>query len=194
VKVCSVTFLSLSWPKLIYGKYLFSQIQVGSAGIEITAQSVSHTTQSTFPWSLPLLSRPMDQDLLCRIPAQPVSRPAQPVFPLVHSATQQVGQPISALLDTSSASFNTDSAGIWAVRSNIQLHFVGSYIYQLLSLSTWEPTPNSISNLRNTSHSLTHISCLSHFKSLERNLWVRLRAAGFCASSLDPSCSSWFEL
>jgi hypothetical protein len=68
------------------------------------------------------------------------------------------------------------------------------YILTSTYLPTQEHTPNSISNLRNTSHSLSHISCLSHFKSLERILWVRLRAVGFCASSPNPSCSSWFEL
>jgi hypothetical protein len=46
------------------------------------------------------------------------------------------------------------------------------------------------SNLRNTPHSLSHIFCLSHFKSFERNLLLRLRAAGFYASSPNPSYSS----
>jgi hypothetical protein len=68
------------------------------------------------------------------------------------------------------------------------------YILTPTSLPTQEHDPNSISNLRNTSHSLSHVSCLSHFKSLERNLWVRLKSYGFCASSPNPSCSSPFEL
>jgi hypothetical protein len=94
-----------------------------------------------------------------------------------------------------SAGFNTGSTGIWAERSNDQLHFGGSYTYSLLPLSsTQEHAQNSIPNMRNTHHSLTHISCLSHFKSLERNLWVRFRVVGFCASSPNLSCSSWFEL
>jgi hypothetical protein len=46
-----------------------------------------------------------------------------------------------------------------------------TYTHSYLSLSPkWEHNLNSISNMRNTSHSLSHISCLSHFKSLERNL------------------------
>jgi hypothetical protein len=53
------------------------------------------------------------------------------------------------------------------------------YILTPTSLHTQEHDPNSISNLKNTSHSLSHISCLSHFKSLERNLWVCLRSAIF---------------
>jgi hypothetical protein len=53
------------------------------------------------------------------------------------------------------------------------------YTHSYLSPHIREHDPNSISNLRNTSHSLSHISCLSHFKSLERNLWVSLRAAIF---------------
>jgi hypothetical protein len=55
---------------------------------------------------------------------------------------------------------------------------ISTYIYSLLPLfTTQEHDLDSISNLRNTSHSLSHTSCLSHFKSLERNLWVSLRAA-----------------
>jgi hypothetical protein len=38
---------------------------------------------------------------------------------------------------------------------------------------TVEHDLDSIFNLRNTSHSLSHTSCLSHFKSLERN-WKHL--------------------
>jgi hypothetical protein len=53
VKLCSTTFLSLSWPKLLSGKYLFSRFlgwfswysntgsagfQAGSAGIQILVQ------------------------------------------------------------------------------------------------------------------------------------------------------------
>jgi hypothetical protein len=68
------------------------------------------------------------------------------------------------------------------------------YILTPTSLPTQEDTQNFIPNLRNTSHSLSHTSCLSHFKSLERNLWVRLKSCDFCASSPNPSCSSWFEL
>jgi hypothetical protein len=44
------------------------------------------------------------------------------------------------------------------------------YILTPTSLPTQEHDPNSISNLKNTSHDLSHISFLSHFKSLERNL------------------------
>jgi hypothetical protein len=53
------------------------------------------------------------------------------------------------------------------------------YTHSYLSPHIREHDLNSISNLRNTSHSLSHISCLSHFKSLERNLWVSLRAVVF---------------
>ena len=52
------------------------------------------------------------------------------------------------------------------------------YTHSYLS-PTQEHTLNSISNLRNTSHHLSHISCLSHFKSSESTPWVRLRAACF---------------
>jgi hypothetical protein len=44
------------------------------------------------------------------------------------------------------------------------------YTDSYLSPHSREHDLNSISNLRNTSHSLSHISYLSHFKSLERNL------------------------
>jgi hypothetical protein len=53
------------------------------------------------------------------------------------------------------------------------------YILTPTSLLPLEHDSNSISNRRNTSHSLSHVSCLSHFKTLERNLWVNLRAAIF---------------
>jgi hypothetical protein len=56
VKVCSTTFLSLSWPKLLCGKYWFNRFsgwfswysntgsagfQAGSAGFQILAQPVT---------------------------------------------------------------------------------------------------------------------------------------------------------
>jgi hypothetical protein len=44
------------------------------------------------------------------------------------------------------------------------------YTHSYLSPCTRERDPNSISNLKNTSHSLSHISYLSHFISLKRNL------------------------
>jgi hypothetical protein len=38
VKVCSTTFLSLSWPKLLSRKYWFNWFQAGSVGIQILVQ------------------------------------------------------------------------------------------------------------------------------------------------------------
>jgi uncharacterized CHY-type Zn-finger protein len=67
------------------------------------------------------------------------------------------------------------------------------YTHFYLSPHTSEHDLTSISNLRHTSHYLSHISCLSHFKYLERNL-REIESCSFCASSLNPSCSSSFEL
>jgi hypothetical protein len=79
-------------------------------------------------------------------------------------------------LNRSYGRFNRSSTAKSAQRLVLKPHL---YILTPTSLPTQELDPNSISNLKNTSHSLSHISCLSHFKSLERNLWVSLRAAVF---------------
>ena len=68
------------------------------------------------------------------------------------------------------------------------------YILTPTSLPTEEHAQNFIPNLRNTSHSLSHTSCLSHFKSLEKKSLSEFESCGFCASSPNLSFSSLFEL
>ena len=179
MKVCSTTFLSLSWSKLLSGKYWFSR-----------------TLNRRLNWFLSGGNR-FNQFLHCspfwKILVQPDTQPdTQPVFvwwKQVQPVLKQV-QPVFALFTffcQSAVSAKKLYAAFWKPvqpvfgqksqqRLVLEPHL---YILTPTSLPTEEHAQNFIPNLRNTSHSLSHTSCLSHFKSLERNLWVRLRAVVF---------------
>jgi hypothetical protein len=143
VKVCSTTFLSLSWPKLLSGKYWFSWFQAGSADIQILVQP---DTQ----------------------PVSSLVETGSAGFCMVHfflpvcCVSQKV---VHSFLKTGSAGFGTGSTGFCAEKSkNTSFGAPPIYIHSYLSppqqcthktsFLTWETPPT-----------LSHTSCLSHFKS-----------------------------
>jgi hypothetical protein len=148
VKVCSTTFLSLSWPKLLFGKYRFNRFLHCSPFWKILVQP---DTQPVFVWWKHV---------------QPVLKQVQPVFALFTFFCQSVvsaTKPVQPVLGPVQPVFGQKSKK----RLVLEPHL---YILTPTSLPTVEHDFDSIPNLRNTSHSLSHTSYLSHFKSLERNL------------------------
>ena len=118
-------------------------------------------------------------------PVQPVSAlfpsvtASLPVSPVRKSHVQFFGKPVQPNFESGSTEFETGSTEFQSDFPNGH-QLLGAPLYTPPTLfPTGVHAQNSISNLRNTFHSLSHTSCLSHFKSLERNLWVSLRAAGF---------------
>jgi hypothetical protein len=74
--------------------------------------------------------------------------------------------------------------------ASFELHL---YILTPTSLPTQEHDPNSISNLKNTSHSLTHLLPLP-FQIFGEKTLSEFESCGFCASTPHLSCFSSFEL
>jgi hypothetical protein len=94
VKVCSTTFLSLSWPKLLSGKYWFSWFlgwfswysNTGSAGFQAGSAGI----QKPVNRFLDHLSGTLNRFLVWWKPVQPVLKPVQPVFALFTFFCQSV--------------------------------------------------------------------------------------------------------
>ena len=187
MKVCSTTFLSLSWPKLLSGKYWFSWF---SGWFSWYSKTVNRF--------LDQLSRTLSRFSVWWKLVQPVLKPVQPVFALFTFFCQSTmsakklcaafWKPVQPVLGPGQPVYVQKSKK----RLVLEPHL---YIYSLLPLSpTGEHDLDSISNMRDTSHSLSHTSCLSHFKSLEKKSLSEFESCGFCASSPNLSCSSWFKL
>jgi hypothetical protein len=95
-------------------------------------------------------------------PVQPNFGPAQPDLSPVQSPAESASEPKTP----GGIRFNCFSVRF----PQRPPAFGGTFIYTSHILPIAEHDLDSICNLRNTSHSLSHTSCLSHFKSLERNL------------------------
>jgi hypothetical protein len=77
---------------------------------------------------------------------------------------------VRSFLKTGSIGFGTGSTGFGQKSQKRLVLEHHLYILTPTSLPTVEHDLDFIPNLRNTSHSFSHTSCLFHFKSLERNL------------------------
>jgi hypothetical protein len=91
------------------GLPIYLPIYIPSSFIYIYIYIHTHRipAQSFSSWSDPLLSCPLDRDLLYRISALPVSGPTQPVFLLVQLIAQPTPVPRSSQQNIGSASFSS---------------------------------------------------------------------------------------
>jgi hypothetical protein len=102
-------------------------------------------------------------------PVQPNFGPAQPNLSPIQSPAESSSER-KPLVESGSTGFRTGSTVFQSDFPNDH-QLLGAPLYTPPTLfPIVEHAQNSIYNLRNTSHSLSHTSCLSHFKSLERNL------------------------
>jgi hypothetical protein len=126
-------------------------------------QIFGKTVQSNFGPAQPNLQPDLQ-------PVQLNFGPVQPNLSPVQSPAESASEPKTPLVESGSTGFRTGSTVFQSDFPNGH-QLLGAPLYTPPTLfPTAEHAQNSISNLRNTSHSLSHTSCLSHFKSLERNL------------------------
>jgi hypothetical protein len=137
VKVCSITFLSLSWPKLLSGKYWFSWFSGWFNWYSNTGSAVFRLVQLYSKTSQPVFGL-----------AQPDT---QPVFSLVETSSTGFctvhffcHSAVSTFLKTGSTGFGTGSIGFCAEKSKMASFgappiYTHSYLSPPHKSTTWTP-------------------------------------------------------